>query len=61
MSIAIYLSPKSAGVSTVIYIDINNHEPKGYIETSPGKVIKLNGLNGLNGDKNGKSSSKQNC
>ena len=58
MSIAIYLSPKSAGVSTVIYIDINNHEPKGYIETSPGKVIMLNGLNG---DKNGKSSSKQNC
>lgn len=58
MSIAIYLSPKSAGVSTVIYIDINNHEPKGYIETSHGKVIKLNGLNG---DKNGKSSSKPNC
>ncbi len=57
MSQSIYLSPKSAGVATVIYIRSNRHNPRGYIETSRGRVIKLNGLNG---DANGKSNSKPN-
>jgi len=54
MSQAIYLSPKSAGVATVIYIRSNRHNPRGYIETSRGRAIKLNG------DVNGKSNSKTN-
>lgn len=57
MSQAIYLSPKSANVGTVIYIRFNRHNPDGYLETSTGRVIKLNGLNG---DANGKSNSKPN-
>ncbi|MWN89891.1 hypothetical protein GQ597_04085 [Gilliamella sp. Pra-s65] len=41
MSHAIYLSPKSANQSALIYIKINRHNPKGYIEKSNGQVIKL--------------------
>lgn len=41
MSIAIYLSPKSAGKSTTIYIQVNQHNPKGWIEKPTGNVIKL--------------------
>lgn len=41
MSHAIYLSAKSANKSTLIYIQTNRHNPKGYIEKSNGQVIKL--------------------
>jgi hypothetical protein len=41
MSYAVYLSPKCAGVSKTIYIKINQHNQKGWVEKSNGKVIKL--------------------
>lgn len=41
MSIAIYLSPKSANTSTVIYVQVNQHNPKGWIETPSERAIKL--------------------
>ena len=41
MSHAIYLSPKVANKSALIFIKINNHNLKGYIEKSSGQVIKL--------------------
>lgn len=56
MSRAIYLSPKSAGISTVIYININQHNANGWVEKPNGSVIKLNGLNG---DENGKQRKHQ--
>ncbi|WP_176702949.1 hypothetical protein [Gilliamella apicola] len=56
MSRAIYLSPKSAGISTVIYININQHNANGWVEKPNGSVIKLNDLNG---DENGKQKKQQ--
>lgn len=56
MSHAIYLSPKSAGISTVIYINTNKHNANGWVEKPNGSVIKLNGLNG---DENGKQRKQQ--
>ena len=56
MSRAIYLSPKSAGISTVIYINTNKHNANGWVEKPNGSVIKLNGLNG---DENGKRKKQQ--
>lgn len=56
MSRAIYLSPKSAGISTVIYININQHNANGWVEKPNGSVIKLNGFNG---DENGKPKKQQ--
>lgn len=41
MSIAIYLSPKSAEVPTTIYIKVNKHNSNGWIEKPNGKVTKL--------------------
>ena len=41
MSIATYLSPKAANKSTMIYIQVNQHNPKGWIEKSNGKAVKL--------------------
>jgi hypothetical protein len=51
MSQVIYLSPKVASKSTLIFVQINNHNPKGYVERSNGKAIRLyQKLN--NGDQN---------
>ncbi|WP_085247407.1 hypothetical protein [Gilliamella mensalis] len=41
MSHAIYLSPKVANKPVLIYIQINNHNPKGWVEKPNGHVIKL--------------------
>lgn len=46
MSHAIYLSPKSANKSTLIYIKINSHNPKGWIEKPNKQVTTL--MNGEN-------------
>ena len=46
MSIATYLSPKAANKSTMIYIQVNQHNPKGWIEKPNGKAVKL--INGEN-------------
>ncbi|MFQ1008874.1 hypothetical protein ACFX2S_11955 [Gilliamella apicola] len=41
MSQAIYLSQKSTTQPLVIFIQINKHNPNGWIEKSNGKAIKL--------------------
>lgn len=41
MSQAIYLSPKAANKQALIFIQINNHNPRGWIEKSNGKAVKL--------------------
>lgn len=52
MSQAIYLSPKAANKQAFIFIQINNHNPKGWIEKSNGKAVKL-----VNGSNHGKPAS----
>jgi hypothetical protein len=42
MSYAVYLSSKYAGVSKIIYIQINPHPPpRVWVKKSNGKIIKL--------------------
>ncbi len=46
MSHAIYLSPKSANNSTLIYIQTYRHNPKSWIEKPNGHITTL--MNGAN-------------
>ena len=41
MSKAVYLSPKAANKQAFIFIQINNHNPEGWIEKPNGKAVKL--------------------
>lgn len=47
MSQAIYLSPKAANKQALIFIQINNHNPKGWIENPKGKAVKLRKRQGV--------------
>lgn len=51
MSKAIYLSPKAASRSALIFIKTNCHNPKGWIEKPNGEAVKLlvNGVNHATG------------